>query len=116
MHHSGCTVNRKASFLLGNHKAGVSLAAVEKKKPVLLLSLKIPPHTSLKLQSLDVVVYVPFKKVYARAIHAWIRSNPGRTGSFYDVPEIVNKTHVCVCVSRNILADFQSNGILPFNR
>ena len=115
IHHTGCTVDRKVLLILDNHKAHVSLAAVDKAQANGIVLLTIPPYTSHNLQPLDVTVHGPYKKAYARAMDAWMRFNPKRTVSIYDVLEIVNKGHTSACVPRNILAGFRSTGIRPFN-
>ena len=76
IHHTGCTVDRKVLLILDNRKAHVSLAAVDKAQANGIVLLTIPPYTSHKLQPLDVTVYGPYKKAYARAMDAWMCFNP----------------------------------------
>ena len=116
MHNTGCTVDRKALLIFYNQKAHVSLAAVGKTKANGVVLLTIPLHTSHNLQSLDVAVYGPYKKAYARAMGTWMNLNSGRIVSFYDIPEIVNEAQLSACIPRNVLDGIQSIGILPFSR
>ena len=116
IHHTRCTPERKVLLILDNHEAHISLAAVDKAKANGVALLTIPPHTSHRLQPLDTAIYGPYKRAYARAMDAWMRSNPGKTVSIYDIPSLVNEVHVCACVPRNILSGFRSAGIYPFNR
>lgn len=58
-----------------------------KENGVILLSF--PPHTSHRLQPLDVSVYGPFKKFYHEAKCGWLKSHPESTVSIYDIPIIV---------------------------
>jgi len=51
----------------------------------------IPPHTSRKLQPLDVCLYGPFKRLYNREIDSWLVSHPVKTVSIYDIAEIFGK-------------------------
>ena len=49
--------------------------------------LTIPPHTSHRLQPLDKkTVFGPFKSSYNRSMDGWLRSNPGKTVTIYEIP------------------------------
>lgn len=77
--------------------------------------LTIPPHTSHRLQPLDRAAYGPYIRAYAKAMDEWMRSNPGKTLSIYDVPALVKEAQISTCVPCNVLAGFQSTGIYPYS-
>lgn len=78
--------------------------------------LTIHPHTSHRLQPLDKSVYGSFKSSYSRAIDGWLRSNPGKMVTIYEIPSLVTEAQLSAMTQRNILSGFQSTGIFPFNR
>ena len=80
-----------------------------------IVSLTIPPHTSHKLQPLGKSCYGPFKTAFNKAMDNWLRTNPGKTVTIYDIPEITNEAYTQTFTARNITADFQSTGIYPYN-
>lgn len=77
--------------------------------------LSFPPHCSHKLQPLDVSVFGPFKKYCAAAQDAWLRNNPGKTLTIYDIPKIVTDSLPFAQTSINIINGFRKTGIFPYN-
>ena len=112
--HSRCTVEQKVLFIMDNHKARISLAAVDKTKAKDVV-LTIPAPMSHKLQLLDKSVYGPYKRAYGRAADAWMRSQPNTTLSIYHIPGLVLEAQMSTWVPRNIIAGFQSTGIFLSN-
>lgn len=85
-----------------------------KNNGVVLLTL--PPHISQRLHPLDRSVYGPFKTYYSRALDSWMRANPARTASIYNIPKIVNSAFLSAMTPNNIVSGLRSTGIFPFNR
>jgi hypothetical protein len=54
--------------------------------------MSFPPHTSLKVQSLDRTVYGTSTKFVNSAYEARIRNNPGKTTTIYDIPFIASQS------------------------
>jgi len=46
----------------------------------------------------------------------WLRSNPGKTVTIYDISSVVNEAQMSAVILRNILSGLQSTEIYPFNR
>jgi len=59
--------------------------------------ITFPNHIFSKLQSLDSSVHGPFKNFESRALDAWIKSNPGKTMTIYNIPFIL-----CLYVSNSL--------------
>lgn len=78
--------------------------------------LSFPAHCSHKLQPLDVSVHGPFKKYNTAAQATWMRNNPGRTMTIYDIPGIVGISFPLAFTPSNITAGFRKSGISPFDR
>lgn len=76
-------------LLLDNHSSHLCIKTLDLAKSNWIIIISFPPHCSHKLQPLDVSVFGPFKKYLSSAQDGWLRSNPGRTMTIYDIPKIV---------------------------
>ncbi|KAJ8966804.1 hypothetical protein NQ314_003300 [Rhamnusium bicolor] len=77
--------------------------------------LTLPPHSSNKMQPLDLSVYAPFKAYYHSAMDSWLLQNPGVPISIYEIVECVGVAHAKALTPANIMAGFRKAGIWPFN-
>lgn len=77
--------------------------------------LSFPPHCSHKLQPLDRSVFGPLKRYVNSACDGWMRDNPGRTISIYNIPAIVKTALPAAITPSNITSGFCVSGISPFN-
>ena len=114
--HTRCSKENKVFLILDNHEAHISLAAIDMAKENGVVLLTMPPHTSHRLQPLDVCCFKPFKTAYAQAMENWMRSNLGKTITIYEIPEFVAHAQLHGLTAKNILSAFQSTGIFPYNR
>ncbi|KAJ8343529.1 hypothetical protein SKAU_G00308580 [Synaphobranchus kaupii] len=114
--HTQCTPDRPMLLILDNLKAHISLKAVEKAKSNGIVLLTLPPHTSHRMQPLDVTVYGPFKTLYSRALDGWMRCNPGKTVSIYQIAGLVNEAFLSAVTPRNITAGFKSTEIFSLRK
>ena len=114
--HTNCTPDRPMLLILDNLKAHISLKAVEIAKSNGIVLLTLPPHTSHRMQPLDVTLYGPFKTQYSQSLDGWMRSNPGKTVSIYQIAGLVNEAFMSAVTPRNITSGLRSNGIFPYNR
>ncbi|XP_029340970.1 tigger transposable element-derived protein 1-like [Acyrthosiphon pisum] len=64
-------------LLLDNHASHVSLKAIEFCRSKYITMLGFPPHTTHRLQPLDVAVFGALKTYYSQACDAWMVNNPG---------------------------------------
>lgn len=77
--------------------------------------LTLHPHTTAKMQPLDVGINGPFKVYYNSAIDSWMVRHPGRSMTIYDVAECVGEAYAKAMTPVNIFAAFKKCGIHPFN-
>ncbi|KAJ8939486.1 hypothetical protein NQ318_022540 [Aromia moschata] len=103
-------------LLLDNHSSHLSIETVNIAKENGVVMLSFPPHCTHKLQPLDVSVFGPLKKYLATAQDGWLRSNPGKTITIYDIPKIVTTALPLAATPSNIIKGFTRTGIYPFNR
>ncbi|XP_049796087.1 uncharacterized protein LOC126212719 [Schistocerca nitens] len=65
--HERPTKENPMLMILGDHESHTSIAAISYAKENGIILLTLPPHTSRKLQPLDVGVVAPFKMFYNTA-------------------------------------------------
>jgi len=72
------SVSDKVLLILDGHVTHTqNIAALERSKAVGIILLSLPPHTTHRLQPLDVAFFKPLSTYYSQAIDQWLRSNPG---------------------------------------
>lgn len=114
--HTHSSNTQKVLLLLDNHFSHISIQALDFCKNNGIVVLSFPPHCSHKLQPLDRSVYGPFKKAVNAACDNWLRNNPGKTMTIYNIPEVVRLSLPLALTQSNIQAGFSATGIVPFNR
>ncbi|XP_026326754.1 uncharacterized protein LOC113235308 [Hyposmocoma kahamanoa] len=103
-------------LLCDNHESHISLDAIDYARDNGIVYLSFPPHTSHKLQPLDVGVFGPFKSKLKIAFNNWHVTNPGKTVSIYNIPKIVKIAYLETFMAKNIISGFSSPGIWPYNQ
>ena len=89
-------------MIMDNHESHLSIAAIGKARKLGIVLLTIPPNTSHKLQPLDVSVYGPFKTGYNKAMDNWMKTNPGKSITIYEVPSLVTEAQMVTMTPRTI--------------
>lgn len=102
-------------LLLDNHQSHIDIFVVEKAKSNSIIMLSFPPHCTHRLQPLDVGVNAPFKNYCAKAQDNWLRNNPGKTMSIYEIPEIVRYALPLAVTPVNVMSAFRKAGIWPYD-
>lgn len=110
------TKDNPTLVILDNHESHLAPEVLNIAKENGVHLLTIPPHTSHKLQALDVSVYGPFQKFYNAAADSWMFRHPGQTLSIYNVAELVGQAFEKAMTPSNIKSGFKKTGILPFDR
>ncbi len=110
-----CSKEKPCLLLLDNHKSHLSLDGLNFAKENDIIMLSFPPHCSRRFQPLDRSVYGPLKRHINSACDAWMRKNPGKTMSIYDIPGIVAIAYPLAVTPLNIQAGFRVTGVQPYN-
>ncbi|CAG2199907.1 unnamed protein product [Mytilus edulis] len=113
--HTKPSTSHPVLLLLDNHNShlAVTILAFAKLNGIVMLSF--PPHCSHKLQPLDRTVYGPLKRYVATAQDCWLRNNPGKPMTIYDLPGILRESWPNAATPRNIISGFRVSGIFPMN-
>lgn len=77
--------------------------------------LTLPPHTSHKLQPLDVAVYGPFKSYFREESDKFMVSHPGQTIGLKNIALLAGNAHQRAFTPKNIRNGFFATGIWPYN-
>jgi len=103
-------------LILDNHESHISIDAIELCKDSGVVLLTIPPHSSHRLQPLDVAVYGPLKRYYSNACTSWLHANPGVPMTIMNIASCFGNAYQSAFTPRNIVAAFKDTGIWPFHR
>jgi len=101
--------------LLDGHQSHKSIEAIQFARDNHMHLLTIPPHTSHKLQPLDLTFFGPLKTGYNREIDKWMLAHPGQRVTDYDLCEIFSGAYQKVATIDKATKGFRSSGIFPYN-
>jgi hypothetical protein len=110
------SVSNPLLIILDGHQSHKSLALIDLARENHITIVTIPPHTSHRLQPLDLTVYGPLKTAYNRVVDAWLVSNPGKRVTDYELTENFSKAYNTVCSIEKAVKGFKVSGIFPFNK
>jgi len=116
IHYSRCSTEKQVLLLLDNHESHINIEVINLCKENGITLLTFPPHTSHKLQPLDVAVYGPLKSYYNSACTGWLHANPGTPMTILNVAECFGKAYQLAFTPKNVQAGFKAAGIWPMNR
>lgn len=95
------------------HTKNINLVESAKQNHVHILV--IPPHTSHRLQPLDVGFMGPLSAYYEQEAKSWMRNNPGKIITLYDVGKLFGAAFQRAASSQNAVNSFKHTGICPYN-
>jgi hypothetical protein len=75
-------------ILLDNHESHIGVKTLNFAKDNCIIMLSFPPQCSNTLQPLDRSVFGPLQKYFSAAQDAWMRKNPGKSMTIYDLHSI----------------------------
>lgn len=76
----------------------------------------LPPHCSHKMQPLDVAFMGPFNTFYVQSIERFLRNNPGRVVTQYQVSRLLGEAYLKAAIPTIAINGFKKCGIVPINR
>lgn len=75
----------------------------------------LPPHCSHKLQPLDVAFMAPFNTFYVQAIEKFLRNNPGRVVTQFQVSKLLGDAFLRAALPSTAINGFRKCGIVPLD-
>lgn len=114
--HAHCSKEQRILLLVDNHESHVSYESIKFCKDNGISLVSFPPHTTHRLQPLDVGVFGPFKGSLSVAFNDWMLSNPGKAITIRNLGELSNIAFSRAFSMSNIINAFKKPGIWPVNR
>ncbi|XP_072398357.1 uncharacterized protein [Diabrotica undecimpunctata] len=114
--HTRCSLEDPMLLLVDNHESHISLHSVKFCKESGIVLLSFAPHTTHRMQPVDIGVYGPFKNFCSIAFNDWMVLNPGKTITIKNIPELTHRAYARAFTNKNIVSSFKKPGIWPFNR
>lgn len=111
-----CSIGNPILLLLDNHVSHRTLDVLKFCRLNGIHVLSFPPHTSHRMQPLDVSVFAPFKRAANQLCKDWITSHPGRVMQIFDLPLVFSRALEIGVTEINIKSGFRASGIFPFDR
>lgn len=96
-----------------SHTRNLSVIDVARENGVKIVSL--PPHSTHKLQPLDVAFMAPFKKAYSNEIENWLYAHPFRALTVYQVGTLFGRAFMRSATIETAVNGFKKCGIYPFD-
>lgn len=116
MKHVKSSKEERVLLIMDNHETHLSVDVLERASSVGIVIVTFPPHTSHRLQPLDVSVYAPFKTFYNQALVEWHVNNPGKTFDIYCVSQVVGTVFPRAFAMKNIISGYKATGIFPLDK
>ena len=113
---SGATKDRPVLLLLDGHAThikNINLINLARENGVEIIAF--PPHTTHRLQPLDVAFMKPLSTYYDQAVNSWLRSNPGLVVTSRQVAELFGKAFIQAATMTTSVNAFRKCGIWPFD-
>ena len=109
--------DKKVLLVLDGHKSHTkNLQAIEIARDNNVIKLSLPPHTTHKTQPLDRAFFKPLQTFYDQAAEKWLRTNPGRSITCYQIGRLFGEAYVMAATMRVAIKGFEASGIWPCSR
>lgn len=104
-------------LLLDGHSThSKNLTAINYSRDHGIILLQLPSHTTHRLQPLDVAFFRPLGQYYVEAQEKWLRNNPGKTISQFQVSELLGEAYGRAATVRTAANAFKASGVWPVDR
>ena len=113
---TGSTKENPSLLILDGHSThtkSIQLIDIARDSGVTIICL--PPHTTHRMQPLDVTVMKPLSVGLAKASRTWLSNNVGHTLGLYQVAEIFALAYEKATVPSHLINGFAKCGIYPIN-
>ncbi|XP_043275326.1 uncharacterized protein [Venturia canescens] len=114
--HAKPTKEHPCLLILDNHVSHVSLKILDFCKKHGIILLPVPPHTSHRLQPLNIAFYGPLKKAFKKECDSFMMSQSLKNITQYELAEVFDKAYTLVADPLKPLTGFRVTGIYPLNR
>lgn len=109
------TKEHKCLLIMDNHSTHRCMMVLDYASENNVVILTVPPHTTHKLQPLDVAVYGPFSKYFQVEMDKWQKTHPGQHVTFFEIGQIFAPAYLKAAVPNNAIKGFRKTGISDCN-
>lgn len=109
------TPEKKALLLLDNLEAHKFYPALQYASQNNVVLLSFAPHTTHRMQPLDVSVFGPLKKNFEQHLNVFLKQHAGRVINQFDVCKIFSPAYQKSASSQNAISGFKKTGIWPYD-
>ncbi|XP_018304461.1 uncharacterized protein, partial [Mycetomoellerius zeteki] len=102
-------------LVLDNHSSHISLSTYSFCTNNYIHMLSLPPHTSHRMQPLDVSFFGPLKRAYYREANLFIKSKNLTKIQSSDLPELFGKAYNRIASIDKAVNGFKATGIYPID-
>ena len=113
---TGARKEVRTLLLMDNHSSHLTLEAVNMAREAGVDILTFPPHTSHRLQPLDVSVMGPLKTRYREEVACWMRAHPAMRVTQFEVSGLFGGAYLKTMSGEKAVSGFKAAGIVPLNR
>jgi hypothetical protein len=114
---SRATKEKPVLLLLDGHFTHTkNMDVIEHARANGVILLCFPPHCTHRLQPLDVSFMKPLSVFYDQEVSCWLRSNPGRVVSLYQIAKLYGSAFVRAATMSTAINGFRKTGIWPVNQ
>lgn len=110
--YSNSSTEHPTLLIMDNYEAHISIAVINLAKENGVTILTVPPHSTAKMQPLDVCIYKPFKSAFNAS---GMMKNPGKPITIYEIAACVGEAHMKAMTPINISMAFKKTGIFPYD-
>ncbi|CAH1980032.1 unnamed protein product [Acanthoscelides obtectus] len=97
--------DHKCLLILDNHASHRSIDVLDYASQNNVIILSVPPHTTHKLQPLDVSVYGPFGTYFQNEIDKWQKAHPAQRTTLFGVRKIFNNAYLKAATPTNAIKE-----------
>ncbi|XP_043228646.1 uncharacterized protein LOC122384902 [Amphibalanus amphitrite] len=114
--HAKPSAEEPALLILDGHMTHTrNLDVIEMARANHVTIVVIPPHTSHRLQPLDVGFMKPLNTFYVQAIEKFLRQNPGRVVTLYQIARLFGEAYLKAATPATAINAFKKCGIFPID-
>lgn len=113
---STASIEHPVLLILDGHATHVkSIEVIDMSMENGVVILCFPPHTTHRLQPLDVGFMKPLSNYYSSEIRQWNRSHIGSVLGIADIFSVFTPAYLKACTSETAVNSFRKTGIHPYN-
>ena len=107
---------RPVVLLLDGHYSHTrNIEVIDLSRDIGIVIICLPPHSTQRMQPLDVSFMFSFKTYYGKAVENWLCNHPNRIMTKLQVAGLVNVAYSQSASMSNAVSGFCKTGISPFN-